>query len=349
MKAKIPIRNIYYMLCYAWGILGLNAERHCGSEMFDEIYNLMARILEDSVSRLLKRGFYREYVTSEEALSMPRGKFEMKPTVQQLTMLKRQLVCSYDEMSPDVVFNQIIKAALKTLIRCPELDKDLKAKLEKLLRFFDSFKDIYPDNKDFAALQFSRNNQNYRLIINVCRLIFDGLVSNEESPERIFADFIRDRQMATLYEKFILNYYKMHLPRDVYDVGSPKIQWDLDIETPGTKYLPEMRTDIVIMNKTTNTQLIIDTKYYPEALTKKYWGEGYVLRSSHIFQIHAYVSNSKHTGRKAGMLLYPTVHDEIEETYHIKSGHITTKTLNLGVPWQEIENALHDIVRTIFA
>lgn len=41
---KIPIRNIYHMLCYAWNVLDQSDNIFLDSEKFDNIYNLFARI-----------------------------------------------------------------------------------------------------------------------------------------------------------------------------------------------------------------------------------------------------------------------------------------------------------------
>lgn len=88
------------------------------------------------------------------------------------------------------------------------------------------------------------------MLIHVCELIYCGLISNEEGSKVQFADFIRNEQMAALYEKFVLNFHKKHLPSHKFKVHSPKIEWKLDTQYDhvGLELLPQMRTDIVIEN-----------------------------------------------------------------------------------------------------
>lgn len=43
---NIPIKNIYYMLCYAWNIIDEINDIEFGDEKFENIYNLMAKILD---------------------------------------------------------------------------------------------------------------------------------------------------------------------------------------------------------------------------------------------------------------------------------------------------------------
>ena len=40
MESKIPIRNIYYMLCYAYDILKQGDNVNLSNEDFDNIYDL---------------------------------------------------------------------------------------------------------------------------------------------------------------------------------------------------------------------------------------------------------------------------------------------------------------------
>ena len=71
-----------------------------------------------------------------------------------------------------------------------------------------------------------------------------------------------------IYEKFILNFYKVNLDSKVYKVYSLKIKWKLtgEIDEEALELFPEIRTYIVIENKIEKTQLIIDAKYYEEIL-----------------------------------------------------------------------------------
>lgn len=58
----ILIRNIYYMLSYAFSELKKNNYEHIAKEEFDHIQDLFAEILYKGVSAQLKRGLHRKYV-----------------------------------------------------------------------------------------------------------------------------------------------------------------------------------------------------------------------------------------------------------------------------------------------
>ena len=59
----IPVKNIYYMLAYAFRSLREGAFRRLACEDFSNIDNLFAEIIIVGVSSLVKRGLLRDYET----------------------------------------------------------------------------------------------------------------------------------------------------------------------------------------------------------------------------------------------------------------------------------------------
>ena len=343
---KIPIKNIYYMLCYAWNVLPRHNEKLRGLEKFDNIYNLLAKLIISDTSSLIKRGFHREYIDYEEELSVLKGKIEVGKSVNQQTIIRKRLVCKFDDFSENVAFNQILKTTISRLTKSSHLDQQLKIELITISYYFTEINEIKLSPQTFAALKYNRNNKHYRMLIYICELLYLGLISNEEDNKIHFSDFIRDEQMATLYEKFVLNFYKKHLHTNKYKTHSPKIHWGLDeeYENVGLEFLPQMRTDIVIENEIDKKQLIIDTKYYASALKKGNYGEIKKLSSGNLYQICTYVNNSSYSGKVSGMLLYPTTVQELNLEYKINGNIIMVKTLNLGSDWENIYERLLHIV-----
>lgn len=216
----------------------------------------------------------------------------------------------------------------------------------KLRLYFSDIQDIQFSKALFSSLRYNRNNYHYRMLINISQLIYEGLIANEVGNEITFSDFIRDKQVSKLYEKFVLNFYRVHLDKTVYNVHAPKLKWDLDekISEEDLSLLPEMRTDIVVENKIENTQLIIDTKYYAQTLVTSNWTDIEKVRTSHLFQILAYVINSDFSGEIKGMLLYPTIEKEINANFPIGGRSVGIRTLNLDVEWKDISDRLLSLV-----
>ena len=86
----ILIRNIYYMLAYAFQELRQNNYAEIEGEKFDDIYDLFAEILARGISYQLKQGLYREYVAKNETMQTIRGKIDINGTI--LHQIKSQSI-----------------------------------------------------------------------------------------------------------------------------------------------------------------------------------------------------------------------------------------------------------------
>lgn len=228
--SKIPIENIYYMLCYAWNILEQDDKIIVGSERFDNIYNLLARIYINGTSNIVKKGLNKYYIVESENSRTIKGKIDISESIKLQTFNNNRAICTFEEFSDNIVLNQIVKVTINILLKYPNLDKVYKDKLIILRRNFLHINDIQLSKNLFSQLKYNRNNLNYKMLMNISELIYNGLISNENGNDLIFADFLRDREMAKLFEKFVLNFYKLHLDKSSYKVYSPKISWNLDRE-----------------------------------------------------------------------------------------------------------------------
>ena len=79
---SIFIRNIYYMLSYAFTALHQGGYESVETEAFENLHNLFAAILAKCIGRQLKQGLYREYLSHKEDLSVIRGKIDMPGSIQ---------------------------------------------------------------------------------------------------------------------------------------------------------------------------------------------------------------------------------------------------------------------------
>ena len=102
----IFIRNIYYMLTYAFQELKQNNYEEIAGEEFDEIHDLFAEILLRGISFQLKQGLHKEYISCHGSLSTLKGKLDICGTVNNLMRKQQKIDCEYDELSEN---NKFIK------------------------------------------------------------------------------------------------------------------------------------------------------------------------------------------------------------------------------------------------
>ena len=80
-KSPIPIKNIFYMLCYAWNILGVADTINVDMDDYEDAYNLLARVFFFGVGKLIRLGFHRSYITKEDELATIRGKILVQQSI----------------------------------------------------------------------------------------------------------------------------------------------------------------------------------------------------------------------------------------------------------------------------
>lgn len=341
----IRIQNIYYMLAYAFQMLHEQGYKDVATEDFENTAELLSAILCRGVSVQIKRGLCRQYITNEEPFSSPRGKIEIGESIKTQAIRKKQLVCSYDEFSVDTYTNRIIKTTMLLLLRA-NIAKARKKELRKLLIYFDgvSVLDIHTIRWD---LQYDRNNQTYRMIIEICYLVIKGLLQTTADGSTRIMDYADDQTMAKLYEKFILGYFQREHPE--IKAYSPQITWQV---TDGYRtLLPTMQSDIVISNKKTKKTLIIDAKYYSHNVQMKAPHMTQTLHSGNLYQIFTYVKNWSVAPDEiiSGMLLYARTDDSIQpdNDYQMSGNKISVKTLDLDSDFTEIAAQLDGIAERI--
>ncbi len=335
---NIPIQNIYYLLCYAWDKLAEREVVNVEAVDITCLSDLFARVLINGTNHLLKGGFDRGYVPLHEWTGRPRGRICFQEAVHKNASKTSTLPCDFDDLSYNVLHNQILKATMRRLIRTEGLAAEFSEGLAQLCRLFSGIQDIELTNRLFGQVQLHRNNQFYDFLLKVCELIYRNLLVSEKSGTCKFMDFVRDRrQMAILFENFVRNFYRIHTD---YTVKREDIYWHwIAADHVAAGLLPKMQTDISLNSET--RKIIIDCKFTPEATQHHYEAE--TLRSSHLFQIHAYLNNLPKGGLNDSceiMLLYPTVDSPLFASYADNGRKISIRTIDLNQPWRGIHKDL---------
>ncbi len=339
-KDNHPIRNIYYMLSYAFQALREAGYDNVAAEAFDNIHDLFAAILIRGVGAQVKRGLHRDYIGREEALAGVRGQILVSDTVKQQTQQLGRLVCSYDEFAPDSQHNQALKCVMRLLVRHGNVKPENKKALRKLLLYFSDVTEVAPASIRWDALKYHRNNASYRMLLGICRLLVRGLLLSTDSGMHRLANWLQDEEMYRLYERFVLNYYKTE--HKELSVSAPYIDWDIDGGDERSVFLPIMKTDITLQHG--DRRLIIDTKYYGNTMQRHSLFDSTTFISGNLYQIYTYVKNCDiaATGNVAGVLLYAMTDEAItpNEDMMIGGNRISLKTLDLGKDWKAITEQL---------
>lgn len=342
----INIKNVYYMLSYAFTILNKKGYQKLATEQFENILDLYSAILIKGVSSQLKSGLHHEYVEHDDTLKVIRGKVNVTNSIRNLDILNQRINCTYDEFSMNTYMNKILKTTMQILIKI-DISKKHKKEIRNLLIHFSGVDILNPSMIQWQ-LPFNRNNHTYKMLISISYLIHQGVIQSESEGNKQLMTFGDEQQMARLYEKFILEYYKKEFPQ--LTVTASHIPWSLD-NNENLDLLPIMKSDVMISYK--NKCLIIDAKYYKNQLSNYY--DTRKIHSANLYQIFTYVKNQelylKDEGTKvSGMLLYAGTDEGyiLNNSFCMSGNNIHVRTLDLNCDFANISRQLNEIVKEIF-
>ncbi|MCX6119242.1 MAG: hypothetical protein NT027_17020 [Proteobacteria bacterium] len=346
MSLKIPIKNIYYMLCYAWQHLDSLSRDQTSALDVCNMTDLFGRILKECVTDLIKKGLHRDYIETTEQMVGIKGKLLVTPSVQKSLFQLGQSICVTDEYSLNNPLNQLVLSTMQAMTNVKDLDAGLKDQLCNLTTHFRGVETRRVSSRDFANIRMSRLNHHYEHTLKVCSLIWDQLTPEESTGRYIFEEFNRDEaKMRRVFEDFVRNFYKIEGPKS-NTFKAETIRWqETSNDTQEKTLLPVMKTDTCLISSSCYT--VIETKFVPEALQHRFASSD-KIRSGHLYQLMAYLENIRRRNNVNlnGILLYPEVDFKIEERYKLWDFDVQIRTINLMQDWPLIRRDLLEMIQT---
>jgi 5-methylcytosine-specific restriction enzyme subunit McrC len=339
---SVPLRNIYYLLCYAWDHLETLNSIEVGAIPGNRVENLLGKVLQDGVAHLIRRGLDRGYVPFDEDGRRLRGKVLLSETVGRVLLPRGRVACQVDELSYDVPHNQVLKAAMQALIELPQLDPNIRKGLRAHCRRLHSVTDVDLEPAAFRRVQLHRNIARYGFLMNVAYLIGRSFLPDKNSGKRRFHPFTAsDQEMGQLFEAFVRNFLRRE--QDRFHVSRPKVPWTVAEEmSSDVVWLPEMQTDVLL--ESLERRVVIETKYYATPYQSRHGGRKII--SDHLYQLLTYLAHLRETDgpEPMGLLLYAEAGDRLNLRYRLGGHHFLIRTLDLNRDWEAIHRDLLELV-----
>lgn len=177
----ILIRNIYYMLTYAFQDLRQNNYDDIAGEKFDNILDLFAEILFRGVSFQLKRGLHKDYIPESDDIASVKGKIALNDTIRLRLQRKKLMACEFDNFTEDNIHNRIIKSTISLLISSSEVKTGRKRRLRSLLLFFSNVSDCNLKSTRWNSIKYDRNSSTYRMLHHFCYFVVRRLLLTTET------------------------------------------------------------------------------------------------------------------------------------------------------------------------
>ncbi len=343
---QIPIRNLWYLLLYAWG----ETPRSPYWAMIETVDAptqdaLLASILVRLVRQRSRIGFGRDYTETQAKLRGIRGRVQFSQSVKQQAFASGNAVCNFDHYTINVPKNQVILSTLHWLWAQGDLGtnakeaKALRHKLRQTCVMLTGVDRIPLAPATIQRLQLQRHDRDYHVMLSLCAYLLQQRLPTQDSGTSRFSDLNNDDvTLYRVFEKFVANFYQQHLI-DWRVFTQKRLKWP-DAEH---QYLPTMQPDIVFEHKQSKQVVVLDTKFTAKSLQANHYKTDR-FDSSHLYQMYAYLrtqdEESVQHAQAKGILLYPTVATQLSETLTMGQHQLAIECVDLAAEWQEIEAQL---------
>ena len=353
---KIPVRNLWLLLLYASDLFRMKGSAFSDIEDNpNDIADLVAELLSAIVQRRLRRNLNFDYQAREEVLNRVRGRIDLLYTERHQLLMRGKVACRFEELTVNTPRNCYVRGALEKLagITARSKIKDSSKIKDKCLTLAKTLEQAgvigkAPNHSEILGMRYNHYDKEDQVMLNAAYLAFNLSLLNEDAgPKRLVSPAREERCVRKLFEKAVLGFYRHILREQGWYVGARNYEWQIQNETKGArKILPHMKTDIVLENAAQNVRIVIDTKF-TSIITQGRWRE--ILRSGYIYQIYAYLRSQEKledplSEKSYGLLLHPTVDEDVDERVMIQGHVIKFATVNLAASAKEIRDRLISVV-----
>jgi 5-methylcytosine-specific restriction enzyme subunit McrC len=333
-------RNLLYLLHYCYDIPIYESEKAHMQSQKANWFEILTFMFTRSLQEIIKKGSQKQYISVEENLPYFKGKCLIQKHISVNTFKRHLFYVNYDEFSPDIPLNQVLKFVVNKLkLRSQDLEN--RRNLHILDQQMDDISLVSNPVPLLDKVIFTRLNENYRSVFNLAKMFIDGNVVETSAGSTGAFAFTFD--MNLLFERFIARFLKEHNE----SILPPHLQKCSIISQAASKELARnsknnevfwLRPDILLEEKE-EIKMIIDTKY--KILKKEEKKQGVSI--SDMYQMAAY---SNRYCCSNIILLYPRTVDGNEailEEYTLQntgnSNHkIKIATVDLRVDFENKNN-----------
>lgn len=164
--------------------------------LLEILISLFTRQLIDAV----RRGMPRRYLGFADDLPALRGKLDVIRQFSTLAASPQRLACRYDELSPDILLNRIMKTAVAHLARLARRP-DNQRRLAELNLIYADITPMAQQGIAWDAVQLDRTNARWRSALAMARLLLGETYQTTTSGGR--EGFSLLFEINTLFEEYV--------------------------------------------------------------------------------------------------------------------------------------------------
>jgi 5-methylcytosine-specific restriction enzyme subunit McrC len=230
------------------------------------LFDLIALLLTEACSALVKGGLKSGYVLHEDVLPALRGRLLADRQVMKRFGRVDQLECRYEEFETDIPENQLLVAALELCAQRVKNDL-VRRQVRHLLMVFKQLCDPSTLNVYLLreSLSYTRLNERYRKAHALAWLVLDGLGITDLLSPGTTESFVFLIDMNLLFEQFLWRALNTICSRSSlrvrYQLKNRSVLWNGLKNKPYSSIIPDFLIDDPSASNEMKRCLPIDAKY----------------------------------------------------------------------------------------
>ena len=246
------------------------------------ILEVLIRLFCDKLFAQVHRGLVRRYEGREENLPLLRGKLGVKEQVRLNAANPERLYCRFDEFQEDNPLNQILKAAVRLLLKASR-ELTNQRQLAELMLIFEGVSDVPRHSLPWHRIAFDRLNERYKPSYKLAQLFLTNTPPDVSGGGvQGFSLFF---EMNSLFEEYVGRIARRVLHPEGYQVALQGPIRYLALDESSKRDVFAMKPDVVGL-KDRAPQWIMDTKW--KELSQEEAKEG--VSQSDLYQMYAYAN-----------------------------------------------------------
>ena len=201
IRPKLPIDRVLFLASYALGAFRLRPDV-ADLDRSTDLVEAMVHLFHAAVRQATGRGLLQGYRTYEETLNVVRGRIRIEDQLRRRYGIAVPVEVRYDEFTPDIQPNRLLKAAVRRLAVLPLRSPSTRPLLSAMRAVFTNVSDVDYRPSDLPDLPIDPLNAHYRPALALARLILRSGTVELAAGNVESASFLID--MNQVFEDFVV-------------------------------------------------------------------------------------------------------------------------------------------------